>query len=168
MAASEQDTIRRTLSSHMAMSDRFKKELAQERDAKKKDALYKKIQNVEQEISALNHQLKSLSPVERKPITNKFEDMTGQDWLSMSDEQKQIFVFTGIGGLERQGVFITRPPQDYIAALDKLMVAEPLFQKDFLDSLFVFCVYDGEPQTRVVIDRIRQSSMGDKGYGKTL
>lgn len=89
-------------------------------------------------------------------FADNIEDLTGKDWLSMTQAQKEFFVYTAIGGLERQEVVITRFPAYYVEALDKLVQLEPFYQQEYLENLFVFSVYESEPQSRVKIEKIRQ------------
>jgi hypothetical protein len=88
------------------------------------------------------------------PDQKVFEDLRGSDWAKMPQGEKQRFIYTGIGGLERQGVFISRSPQEYLEAMDKLFAADPSLDDEYLDNLFVFLVHDGEPQARGQIDSI--------------
>jgi hypothetical protein len=96
------------------------------------------------------------------------EDLSGSDWIRMSLKEKQAFVYTGIGGLERQGVVIMKKPQYYIEALDKILKLDPDLGKEYLDSLFVFCVHESEPQTRDAIRRIREASLAEGENGNAL
>jgi hypothetical protein len=89
-------------------------------------------------------------------LADNIEDLTGKDWLAMTQAQKEFFVYTGIGGLERQEVVITRLPAYYIETLDKLIKLEPFYEKEYLENLFVFAVYESEPQSRVKIEKIRE------------
>lgn len=89
---------------------------------------------------------------------SSLEDLRGRDWIKMPLDQKQTFIYTGIGGLERQGVFITKSPDFYIQVLDRIIAEDPELSEEFLDNLFVFCVHESEPQTQEAIKKIREQS----------
>lgn len=90
-----------------------------------------------------------------------FEDLRGSDWLSMSSKDKETFIYMAIGGLEKEGVFIMKTPHDYIQAIDKLLALDSEYQKEYLDNLVVFCIYDSEPQTREKIKQIGKNPTSD-------
>jgi hypothetical protein len=92
------------------------------------------------------------------PSVKMFEDLTGEDWARLSEQEKQRFVYTAIGALERRGVLIMRSPGEYLDAMEKLLLSDAELRREYLESLFVFCVYDGEPQTRDAIRLIRREA----------
>jgi hypothetical protein len=150
-AATVEDSLRK-LSANEKMIARFNGQLSSAKDEKEKQKLRLKIQSLEQQNIFLR------KPAKTRSDTKALEELTGVDWKRLSMFEKQRFIYTAIGGLERQGVFITRTGHEYLEAMDKLLHVESSLWSEYLDNLFVFCVYDREPQTRDAIRRIRNES----------
>ena len=98
-----------------------------------------------------------------RPAAKALEELKGEDWSMLPISEKQRFVYTAIGGLERQGVFISRHPQEYLEAIEKVLASDPSMKQEFLDNVFVFLVYDAEPQARDEIDAIRAAALLPEG-----
>ncbi len=167
--AADKDAMQRSITSNEAMIRKFQSQLDQSpQDEQKKKSLSKKIAALKIEndriLRSLNgttikNEVSDNKASERPERSEKsMDDLIGEDWMMLSQLQRERFVYTAIGGLERQGVFITRTPSDYITALDTLLENEPSMRQEFLDNIFVFCVYDGEPQTRDAIQKIRNEN----------
>ncbi len=141
-------------SANEKMIARFRNEMAASTDVSKKRGLEQKILNLQRENALLD----GTAAVSAAKVLDErgFEELSGADWERLSQSEKQRFIYTGIGGLERQGVFVSRSPQSYLEAMDTILAADASLKEEFLDNLFVFLVYDGEPQTRDEIDAIRK------------
>jgi hypothetical protein len=166
--ASSREDMLRSVSANEKMIVRFQKELQSAPDGEKRHGLLAKIALLEQQNrefwskldpKAAASQAVPIAPASQTATgTKSMEDLTGEDWSRLSEPERQRFIYMAIGGLERQGVFIARPPLEYLGAMDKILRDEPALKQEYLDNLFVFCVYDGEPQTRDAISRIRKEA----------
>ena len=170
LLAASADDLTRSVSANEKMITRFQKELSGADEAKKR-SLQTKIASLEQQNKGLRIQLgrvpaapQASAPTQGQTpgsdgyVRKSFDDMTGLDWEQMAPEDKQRFVYTAIGSLEQQGVFVSRTPQEYVEEMDRVLKTEPSLSSEYLDSLFVFCVYDNEPQTRPALSRIRDEA----------
>jgi hypothetical protein len=158
LSSAAPEDLARTVSANEKMIARFRGELSGA-DARKRAELEAKIKRLETQNSNLLRAVPPAAPAAPAgPARKAMEDLKGSDWPRLSESEKQRFVYTGIGGLERQGVFVMRPPQDYVEALGKILGGDAAMQDEYLEDLFVFCVYDAEPQTREAIERIRERS----------
>ncbi len=164
--AATKDDVRRTVSANEKMITRFRKEIDMASDAHKRDGLLVKIENLEEQNRVLKGGPTPPATVaEPVPVkrSKELEDLTGDDWSRLSESERQRFIYTAIGGLERQGIFVTRAPHEYQEAIEKMLQSEPSLKREYLDNLLVFCVYDGEPQTREGIRRIRDEARASQG-----
>jgi len=85
----------------------------------------------------------------RDPFTFK-----GKDWLKLSEIEKEVCAFRILASIEEQGVPIRRPTGFYIAKMDETLTSRPYFQEKALKRVFLFAVYDNEPESRKAIDRL--------------
>jgi hypothetical protein len=93
-----------------------------------------------------------------------FHELKGSDWLQMKRGQKELFLYTCVGGLQSKGVVLMKTPHYYEEALDKILAVDPDLKSEPLDNLFVFCVYESEPHVRPVIDKIRKTAAKEAVY----
>lgn len=170
-AGSLADTLKRSISANKSMLTKFKKQWEAAPAGPDKVKLENKIKNLEAQNNALKNQLVKPSkataapgtikqpttqtPSGPEPATKTLDQLQGKDWRKMSAADRERFIYMGVGSLERRGVFIAKPPGDYVQTLNTVLETNPELSDEFLEDLFVFCVYDSEPQTRPAISRLR-------------
>jgi hypothetical protein len=90
--------------------------------------------------------------------------LTGADWVGMSQEDKEQYVFRAIGALEVKGVFMMKPSLFYVTAMSDLINHDPALQQTVLDNIFVLAVFQNESQTRSVLKRIWQECLDEQRH----
>ncbi len=94
-----------------------------------------------------------------KPVlVTKVQEPTakmGADWVAMSPEEKEMYVFSATGALVRRDVFVMKSSYFYIQALDQTLEKNPSLKDQYLDDLFISSIYENEPHTRTAIDKIK-------------
>ncbi len=92
------------------------------------------------------------APENMEPIGPKH----GSDWLKMSRDEKELYIFSAMGALVKHDVVSMKPSYFYIQSLDTKIQNDRASRSQELDSLFVSSVYENEPDTRSAIDGIGQ------------
>ena len=100
----------------------------------------------------------TLIPSAPQPPAEQLDVKRGSDWLQMSHDEKEMYVFAAMGALVKHDVVSMKPSYYYIQVLDDKIQNDPSAKSKELDSLFVSSIYEREPDTRSSIDKIRQSS----------
>ena len=95
------------------------------------------------------------APQPQAPVLVDLENMKGADWMLMTPAQKLIYADTMLRVLIEQGIPVQKPAVYYMQAMDWMLSEEPSFGAKYLDYLFLFSVYDNEPDSRPTIDFVR-------------
>jgi len=93
------------------------------------------------------------------PVLNAktFDNVTGQDWLSMSREEKGLFIFKTMEVIRENGVPLNKTPDDYTALIDsELMMGPPAASRAYITNILSSIVYETEPACREALNGLRK------------
>jgi len=79
----------------------------------------------------------------------------GADWVAMSPEEKELYVFSATGALVRHDVVLMESSYVYIQVLNETLEKNPSLKDEYLDDLLISSIYEREPHTRAAIDKIK-------------
>ncbi len=82
--------------------------------------------------------------------------LKGINWIAMSREEKEMYVFSAMGALVKHDVVSMKPSYFYIDELDNALAKDPSKKDQYIDDLFISSIYQNEPDTRSSIDKIRR------------
>ncbi len=85
-----------------------------------------------------------------KLVTGK----TGADWKTMTREDKEIYILSVMGNLSRRDVYLMRPYDFYIDAIDRAVEKNPLLEQEFVQRILMMTAYDSEPDSRKDLEKI--------------
>lgn len=118
-------------------------------------ALMPKASQVSKAVSSPPSKIGVESPqIERGSKAHKGKK--GSDWIEMTKEEKEMYVFSAMGALVKQDVVCMKPSYFYIHSLDASFEKNQALKDHNLDDLFIASVYDNESDARNAIDKIRR------------
>jgi len=79
----------------------------------------------------------------------------GADWVAMSPEEKEMYVFSATGALVRHDVVLMESSYVYIQVLNETLEKNPSLKDQYLDDLLISSIYEHERHTRTAIDKIK-------------
>jgi hypothetical protein len=79
---------------------------------------------------------------------------TGADWKEMTPEDKEIYILSAMGNLSRRDVYLMKPYNFYIEAIDRALEKDRRLEKEFIHRILMMRAYDSEPDARKDLEKI--------------
>jgi len=166
--ADDFETLKRKISSNNRW---FEKLDSQYENLAKRCPAGKRPEMVESELERLRQSMTSLLVENRRLITEVKNGvppevlaqdpgktpspaLKGYDWAKMSPAEKEAYIFSAVGALEKEGAYIGKPSYYYLDAVEAYLKNHSSALQENLDFIFVVNVYEAEPQTRQIIHHL--------------
>ena len=94
------------------------------------------------------------------------DPVTGQEWLTMSKEEKGAYMFSAMEVLKEHGVPLGKTPDQYIVLIGSEIADSPDALQAYVTNILALVVYEKEPGSRTAIDKINISQTASQDGGQ--
>ena len=87
------------------------------------------------------------------------KDATGLEWLQLSMGERAEYILMSMAALTQSGVELGKSPSDYCDAVEEKLRLNPNLYSGGVTDILASVVYEGEPGSRTVLDKIRKAGV---------
>mgnify|MGYP001577511422 FL=1 len=79
---------------------------------------------------------------------------TGADWKNMPLPDKEIYILSVMGNLNKRDVYLMKSYGFYIRVIDKAINENPDLNEEYVHRILMMTAYESEPETRKDIEKV--------------